>query len=1290
MKVRRNHNHKPRRGTILLMIVGLLAMLFMLVTAYITLARFDRLTVQQAAKGADIESALDGVNELLTDWLAQHADAENAEYADIPGYNLGAVIAGLDPVKQPTADPTQPMPADFAVDATSLTPLLSRPPLRLTDLMLEGDFPGSPLNGVIDVRPSIPTEDAILNARYPFGDADGDGIADSSFRDVARLIELANSMVGIPVDGDINTANRNPTAVETDPARVAFRKWEHFDRNARYEVAARVVPHGGMIQMALEADPDLTPADGTYPGRYREFVPFLQSMFNWIRHPEDDRYLGAYDTPTYAGDMELMARLAREREAIEPLLRTRGGLLVSQGGTDPANLPSALRDLQDPQDGFRSTVSPDYGAARPRLKQDNYQRFNLASLDEWNAWRQAVTVDADAYNEYVEVGGPNPGSRFVPRKLLTTVNYSDELAREQHPYYTKRQMAFGPSGRPAMGIDPGQTKFYLGRVNKCFNDNGSYNGVTGAKLIPELAAYFHEMLSNYDQPNSPLTGDQWNVTEPTNRREQAYMLAVNTVAFAVPRTRGGGAYAAGQTDVVHFTDEFGKTYYGYGPQPHITQVIAYREPDNGDVALAVELFNPFDDYDPATQPADFKLYLPQFALTVGTLSDPDGFNQLAGDVARLANGANKANFELVEYLDGRSFATIIMDNSAAGGSNTYFHTQLIGGGVGGGGILGQNLPIMKSVPVETPNEKIRVNLWKKSLDNTRWVLVDQMELDEPDNPASPPDDWKGSWSDAWRDTRTDEVTPGSGSIWGSTVSGVGLNRKARWRCVAVLPRNMPDGWSPQLDYHDEDDDGEPHVDGSFNRLHYLSLHTEADTSGPGLNTERFGPSTPLYTMNPFYNRWVTLHGAERPAAFPTVGFMLFIPRFTHTKGADIADTADRKPAGEYIYKHWRRRGYLRLADLGHMPSFDNRQRVRKDTHLDQTGSLPWGLFVFDYFTTLDPDGPDHMANTGDELDPYRVPGRININQAPWYVLAGLPVIGPAGGQPLAYLPVGNASVGSSPAFWAPRSGILAGTSINGVARFPAASTNNRLLYDQSSLDPNQHVWRLGPVLAQAAAAYRDRVPYVSVSSYTPNPWPEAWRRGTTGGLYRPARYGLDDMFGHTAGIRDFVENGSTKRVFEYTDNNGNGIFDLGDDSEPLHRGFLTLGELANVMGFDSSTDLELAGGTTTTALGKNDFFRAVSLLALLDTHFLTTRSNTYTVYVTLRDRDNPQASMRAQTTLDRTVALPKMVWKDNGDGYMLPDDESGPPFDRYMVLPGAHELEIISERQGGYYNTRHY
>ena len=134
-------------------------------------------------------------------------------------------------------------------------------------------------------------------------------------------------------------------------------------------------------------------------------------------------------------------------------------------------------------------------------------------------------------------------------------------------------------------------------------------------------------------------------------------------------------------------------------------------------------------------------------------------------------------------------------------------------------------------------------------------------------------------------------------------------------------------------------------------------------------------------------------------------------------------------------------------------------------------------------------------------------------------------------------------------------------------------------------------------------------------------------------------------------------------------------------------GFTSIGELLNVKGFDTATSFDVNATTHSEVLHpgldgngfirRPDFMKGVSLMALLDTQFLTTRSNTFTVYVTVFDRENPQASVRSQITVDRGNTLPRLTtWIDPLVGVAQPTTIHS------NALP-----EIIAERRIGYFNT---
>jgi hypothetical protein len=1198
--MRRLVKNKARRATVLVLIVGLLAMLFMVVTAYISLARFDRLTTRLAGRGQQTQQILNSVTDVLAGQIAQlstgdlTATLKGANYAAMPGGKGTPWLVSMEPVLNPSWSGTHIEPKDYVYAAvTSLTgnPSVGR---AVGALML-----GDPNNtGVIN--PYNPSADITgytkLNARQPFMDADGDGVSDTGFHGVALLTELANAMVGKALSIDPNMP-----ADPNDP------RWQYYDSQAQYEVAAKIVPHGGMVQIGL-GDPNAWNAQ------------FAVQMFNWLKHPNDTNVL-SLTNPT---DRAQLAALGAASASVEPFLRARGGLLTSLNGQywDSPAVPPAVRALAHPPDRFEKTMLPFLMTSD---KLNHLERFNLAGTvprlgGEWDAWRQAVSMDADSYNNPAFLGTTDdPRPKYVRRRLLTTVSNSDELARKQQA---------DPNGAATLGIRTGQLKFYLGDIQKAF-PAGTYSATTGIPLIRELADYYAEMLHGYTGWGYDIVVDPNDPNKPTEAlplRQQAVELAVNTVAFAALHDPTTGYYPTVYYDDLDPNTGMKTRYFGYTPQPFITQVIACNnpQPDPNDstvllgpnLAVAIELYNPNDSM---WQGNDlYALDLSRYALSIRrdtTSAADDPCSVVPFTVAWQPPPSGVDNPLTALRLRGRSFVTVAFPYTDPNGvnSNNPFTSHV-------NGALPRQLQY-------AANDDIVVKLWRSDDPNSSALryVVDEMVIRHDELKNSDPN---GPWyANMKRDTSYEPYL--------GVQTADPSHSLARWRMVVAFPSDAPEARLENL--------GVPLPTRVVTQL------GGPDALQPTPGSPRNGPSVPLYTMNAGTGRW-SIDGAYRPASFPTVGFMAFIPRFAHSWNQN---TNEYKAMGDVLYKQWQRRNYSYSssglpppADFGHMPIFDNKQQVYEtganasDFSTQGLGRLPWGLLVYDYFTTLSPNGEDGIQGTVDDIDPYRVPGRININEAPWYVLAGLPVIGTSGNLPLAST--------ATPSFTNANYGVLIGTGYDGTTRRPI-----------DVIDPNEVStggwYRLGAKLGQAVAAYRDRVPYVATS--VPAPWPDAWRRSDPN--YPASFYRLATLYGP-------IRSGAPT-----------------DPNNPQKSGFVTLGELANVMAFDASNPASTELRYQNVLVQTGDFVKAASFLALLDTHFLTTRSNTYTIYTTLTDRQDPQRSVHAQTTIDRSKLLPHLTWQDaNSNG--IPD--AGEP---YTTSQDTGSPEIISERQVSYFNTRY-
>lgn len=587
-------------------------------------------------------------------------------------------------------------------------------------------------------------------------------------------------------------------------------------------------------------------------------------------------------------------------------------------------------------------------------------------------------------------------------------------------------------------------------------------------------------------------------------------------------------------------------------------------------------------------------------------------------------------------------------------------------------------------------------------------------------------------------------------------------------------------------------------------------------------TERFAPIAPLMTMNagpvdldlvagvnpdPLYVRLNSLPmfgntNDLRPRSFPTVGYMLYTPRYAHVQrqqivGPPIPTSFKSMPASLTMFRAWQAvvdnnnlstletHGKLfdYPCDFGHMPIFDNRQDLTDAPGAGSTdsdpaeymrtfGTIPWGQLVFDYFTTLDP--------TRTDVDPLEVPGRININTASWYVLSKLPMIGPLTNttDPLKqHMPirwdgrVGKPSdrqlsnsvqdlgVSPSSSFWDARLGVAAGQFGGAAVELPVPPAGSPLLYRhigrddeyltgsyghrressvpyvrESSTDEDLGRYRLGNWLAQAACAYRDGVQYTVCAPGGPPgiveqlAYADAQLRtpDRNSGYYAQHTYaGGDAAF--AAGISSQTYRRKTI-MGESIYGDVRGTPGTATDWRPSQFGFLSIGELANVKGFDSARHDQLvpfvgaqvtnftvgaanalgegaiAGAVTIAPLNMGDFMKSVGVLANLDSQYLTTRSNTYTVYATLMDRDDPSKSMRTQQTIDLTPTLPRVQYYDLPLATDIALNSDRPPLHRAIQdfsFDGTldneprrfddplAEPDVIASRRSNYFNVRY-
>ncbi len=721
---------------------------------------------------------------------------------------------------------------------------------------------------------------------------------------------------------------------------------------------------------------------------------------------------------------------------------------------------------------------------------------------------------------------------------------------------------------------------------------------------------------------------------------------------------------------------------------------------------------------------------------------PTGLHVLGRDETNaVLSGSNLNRSNLVSpgstpkrKLGGRSFYTVALDtsNPVIGSSLTYMRSTFA---TGVAGQFRSEVGQLSNVAPRATNGQdfFRIRLWRWG-NGSGWVQVDEFETRAPDmtqaladDPDDPSDDEVTGYSIAHRDTGPPSA---SQSYFGTNPNTPQL--MARWGCVTAFEFDDRSAAGTGAFYtYADDPNGAPPASVFFSQGNALvgglggpGPFTPAQaggavgggpvgggppiggggdpTGGSGGNPTGGGaggalfvqPSVPLYVMSagardfnldvdydPQYRTT-----SARPASFPTVGFLHFVPRFSHTMPAPGAPggfvpspqlftfeaTVD-SPNSNTVpiataqmtlrsMPEWLRRRFIEgrngatpygaawPIDFGHMPLFDNLQVAASNdnasfgTGIEQfadtgDGRIPWGLLVYDYFTTVDPD---------DFVDPDRIPGRINVNTAPWYILAGLPVIGPQGVGAFAGIPfLGTAS----PAFYSRVSGVMMGPSPTGQQRFLFSNENRlsqqtlsepggfgRVSSGQDQATPFSGRWRLGTALGRSIAEYRDRIVYSNNDS----------------------AFSMTDA--HLRRVSDRFGVGG-----------GAGYGSLRDEAGKY--GFISLGELLNVRGFAAEPRTGTFASALSSTTGRRDFMKAVQTIAYLDTHYLTTRSNVFTVYTAVTDRQDPDRSIRSQLTIDRTNLLPQ-VGIDPNTGNGLYVSQSG-------ALP-----DVLSERRIGYYNAR--
>jgi len=629
--------------------------------------------------------------------------------------------------------------------------------------------------------------------------------------------------------------------------------------------------------------------------------------------------------------------------------------------------------------------------------------------------------------------------------------------------------------------------------------------------------------------------------------------------------------------------------YGVERQPYLSELVTYMGPNEpAPSQFAVELFNPFpDDFSPngyalVIAPPDHSG--PLFNTTTDTPTVP--FVNIPGEMrGRRMEQTPKQNGFTVIYNGNLTQLTAtapipteaVSYASTGGGTNTLTFENK------------STIYLTRAVQYVNPDGSVDVD----------WIVLDQMNAGVTAAKANDPE----------------VVSPESGFI--------GLPR------VQVPPEQIPGDGTALFSFERvvQDDVGGA---GNFSRHWTVTVPVEGENAnknhslgGPSLQSnpqiqpvEAYPPKLPFG----LFASYDPASSTPTQAAFQTTGAMLLLTRHAnHSLGAfdrnfmrglsftqRLVDTytwsesyglRNPDPNLNPIVKHYAVTVEAsKQIDNGRMPVFDRGVRVSASefrgahhhppsaTQFNARGgrsTLPWGQFVFDFFTSLNLSNPGPYRHSDRQLmrqwavsrprvdmNGLRVHGRIDLNAAPWYVMKGIPLV------PLQTLPdaASNAEQNS--------------------LRTRVASA--------LALNPNSPA-QAEPLLsppAQSIAAYRESREIVDAGSTTGN-------------------YG--DLPG-TGGLRWrgwLVDPPYARRG----------------------TGFLTVGELANVRHANALTQPDptfsfqyradsgtIPADTANIQTGSNpfngDYIQAIAMLVALS-DWVTVKSHVFTVYGTVRG--SPQA-----------------------------------------------------------------
>ncbi len=1212
---------RKQRGIVLVMVIGVLAMLFVIGSTLLIVSRFERQTAVMQSIGRNIEA----VGVAVTD------PAIIQLYYDILGtdgvpYNRGWASNGGDPS----------LFEDWADFAGYLDP----DDVRNGDLLLSSTEPywdGSEwrwfaVSWAVDAGNAGNVRNVkVVLTHGPNRDADADGLRDSAD---SGILGNLSAMFG-----------------------------------GGYELELRILPHGGMVLLdplthrsllAQVIHPrDIDPGAANYSTIDRaDFNAKLSSLAGTL----------SSDPGTDEGRLRRRFMLPPFGWSAEPSSLVQL-LPVSLGYADPANpanwqtnpvhhwWPFDDNVVASDRTRWQTLLTPGDGQGRA-LTDAGY----AASTDQYDRRHLITAVNSDdilrrqrdehRLEEFT--GKAHPQDPVSDRTLFFEFMNPDVDGATDAGHFITPTPIYFDYGRDESGQlrfnGPGlRSRFSLRDVLEVQRSGLVYNEEANPSLkrMVQLTAYFLAMIQHTSVPGSnhldPGLGDL------VGQLRTAAQLAVNTIDFAdADQTPTCFQWPAGSSNPA-------VKVVGVEKQPFITEVYAKvvyaAEEDKGSIVwrvqpsppsiYAVELYNPYDQ----------AIHLDDYALNV-----PPAQHDLSGLVVPA-----RRHVVIASYRDDQLLGVSPFIPNAVEDTNLFIFSDLsIDEGqevelirLGAHNLTGpdEDVVVDRIMPVNSPN---------------------LMGVNGLNGPATPdPDPNLHGWT-----RHPDDTTPPA-HVGEQIVRDSSLQRHKEldgqgpvfWHCT--LSRQMlfsPD--APQDDTRPAQHSllgnyiaGGPPTPNAGNQAFVAREFT--GVAIPGAYAEK--PAIAAFPIVTADRGVASTTGGT--LAFPTTGTLLLVTRYAHLHH-DQAGTSEDKPvtvaATEVAAGSGRtpdtpegRLEQMQQLDNGHLPIFDTAQRCTDRTESPPQGRLdvPWGQLVFDYFTALplqelvrtigfsvlppplkdlgvkrmidlaDADYenayaylfPDYslVEPVEENLGP-RVRGRININFAPWWVLDGLPV-----------LP--DALVGTSgaipPGSTYPLAGVCVPEVVSGRldADPTGVMTNPNVTAGNKQWDDDE---KPGAVLMKALVDEVADGPPLGLPNVSPKlaKYMVSYRENRVVG-------GLDA----TTGEVGFVTVGALcdvlTRIPIPANAADNPVLDAHDSPK-------VLADLRNHLFTDPGPDRQpgTADDIEARPFSYLGYLQLVAPVVRLQ-DWATVKNHVFTVYATIRTTSDPQIKLRTQVTVDRTRCL---------------------------------------------------